>query len=67
LRGGSEGLALVCGAVFAEFEVPVGGVDEVIPAFVEGGSEGEVDEGAPLWAPPEVVWVGLLSFLSELV
>ncbi len=37
-------------SVFAEFDVPVGGVDEVFPAFVEGGPEGEMDEGAPLWA-----------------
>ncbi len=29
--------------------MPVGGVDEVFPAFVQGGPEGEVDKGAPLW------------------
>ncbi len=38
------------GRVASEFDVPVGGVDEVFPAFVQGGAEGEVDEGAPLWA-----------------
>ena len=35
--------------VATEFDVPVGGIDEVFPAFVEGGAEGEMDEGAPLW------------------
>lgn len=30
--------------------MPVRGIDEVFPALVEGGAEGEVNEGAPLWA-----------------
>lgn len=38
------------GGVASEFDVPVGGVDEVFPAFVQGGAEGEVDERTPLWA-----------------
>jgi len=38
------------GILITKLDVPVGEVDEVLPAFVVGVWESNVDEGAPFWA-----------------